>query len=95
MQGVMYDIDTIDDLVDRLGGDTAVADWLGISQPAVANWKARQCIGSGWHLRIYARVREMGLSINPAVFGLTEEEARGLWQRSRPSKSTATATVAA
>lgn len=93
MRMSMYDIDTIDDLIDRLGGDTAVADWLDISQPAVANWKVRKTIGAGWHLRIYARVRELNLSINPSVFGLTEHEARGLLQRRRPHQANAVATA--
>jgi hypothetical protein len=71
---MQYDINSIEELIEALGGDTAVAGMFGISQPAVANWKARGQIATGWHMRLYAEVRRMGLSINPAVFGLTEEE---------------------
>lgn len=74
-----YEITSIDELVATLGGDTAVAEWLGISQPAVANWKARGTIGSGWHLRLLAEVRRRGITIDPRVFGLTELECGDLF----------------
>ena len=77
-QSIMYDIKTIDGLVDALGGDTVLARDLGISQPAVANWKVRGQIGAGWHMRLYAKIRARGLTIDPNIFGLTEDEAIGL-----------------
>lgn len=70
----MYDINTIHELVDDLGGDTVVARWLGISQPAVAAWKVRQQIPPGWHIRLYAETARRGRSVNPAVFGLSEDD---------------------
>lgn len=77
----MYDIDTIDALVDELGGDSRLAEDLGISQPAVANWKARGQIGAGWHMRLLAKVFERGKTINPAVFGMSEREAKALFPK--------------
>jgi len=77
----MDTITTIDDLVTALGGDTALADWLGISQPAVANWKVRGSIPPGWHLRILARLRREGRTIDPSVFGLTNSEFVELFGR--------------
>jgi len=71
----MYDIQSIEGLVSALGGDTAVAAWLGVSQPAIANWKVRGEIPGGWHMRLFARVVGMGLTIDPAVFGLTPSES--------------------
>lgn len=71
----MQQIETVEEVVDALGGDTKVADWLGISQPAVAAWKSRESIPGGWHLRIYARLLTMGLECDPKVFGLTVDEA--------------------
>ena len=71
----MYDITTIEDLISALGGDTVVAAWLDISQPAVANWKVRGEIPGGWHMRLFARVVGMGMTIDPAVFGLTPSES--------------------
>jgi hypothetical protein len=70
----MYDINDTAELVASLGGDTAVAEWLGISQSAVANWKVRRSIPPGWHLRMLVRLRRDGKSINPSVFGLSASE---------------------
>jgi len=71
---LMYDINTIAELIERLGGDTTLARHFGITQPAVANWKVRGEIGAGWHMRLYAMARRMNLTINPAVFGMSEAE---------------------
>lgn len=76
----MYDVKTIDQLIDKLGGDTVLADALGVSQPAVANWKVRGQIAAGWHLRLLAEARRRSLTVAPGVFGLSEDEARGLFQ---------------
>lgn len=69
-----YDINTIPELIEALGGDTAVARWLGISQPAVAQWKARGAIATGWHMRLLAELRRREKSVNPIVFGLTADD---------------------
>jgi hypothetical protein len=82
----MTDIKTIEQLVDFFGGDTALADMLGISQPAVAQWKSRGHIGSGWHLRLYAEIRRKGATVEPSVFGLTREEAAGLLDDDDPPR---------
>jgi hypothetical protein len=82
----MTDIETIEQLVEFFGGDTAVADWLGISQPAVAQWKSRGQIGAGWHLRLYAEIRRRGATVEPSVFGLTTEEAAGLFDDDGPPR---------
>lgn len=74
----MHRISTVDDVVEALGGDTQVAAWLSISQPAVANWKIRGEIPGGWHLRIYARLLADGFDCDPAVFGLSQEDADAL-----------------
>lgn len=75
----MYDIETIDQLIEKLGGDTVVAGMFDISQPAVANWKVRGQIAAGWHLRLLAISREKGLRVSPAVFGLGEKDAAALF----------------
>ena len=86
----MKHIASIDDLVDFLGGDTAVAAAFGISQSAVAQWKLREQIAAGWHLRLLAEVRRRGATIDPGVFGLSDEEAVGLFEvdarRARPKR---------
>ncbi len=63
-------IDTIASLVDALGGPSAVADWLGISQSAVSNWIMRDEIPPGWHLRLYLKSEELGWRVDPRLFGL-------------------------
>lgn len=75
-----YDINTIGELVDVLGGDTAVAEKLGISQPAVGNWKMRGTIGAGWHLRLFAECVRLNKTVSPRVFGLDEEEVPVLFR---------------
>lgn len=74
---------TIDELIDFLGGNTALAEMLGIDQSAVSQWKIRRQIGSGWHLRLLSEVRARGADVHPSVFGLSEEEARGLFSDRR------------
>jgi hypothetical protein len=81
---MMQHVETVEDVVDALGGDTQVAAWLGISQPAVAAWKSREAIPGGWHLRIYARLLAMGIECDPKVFGLTADEASVLQNSLHP-----------
>lgn len=75
----MTHIGTIAELVDFFGGDTAVAAMLGISQSAVAHWKLRNQIAAGWHLRLLAEISRRGATVDPEVFGLSEDEAAGLF----------------
>jgi hypothetical protein len=91
----MYDIKTIDGLISELGGDTVLAADLDISQPAVANWKVRGEIPSGWHMRLYARVIAMGKTIDPAVFGLTAQESAAINRLSPRTPSAGNGAVAA
>lgn len=75
----MYDLNSIDDVVEFLGGDTAVADWLDISQPAVGNWKVRGVIPPGWHTQLLLRIRAGGKSVDPAIFNMTATDFRVLF----------------
>ncbi len=70
----MYDINTIEELINALGGNTILAAELHVAQPAVANWKVRGQIPTGWHMRLYALLAKQGLTLNPEVFGMTEDE---------------------
>lgn len=78
MHCLMHDIGTIDDLVRALGGPSALGEFLGISQEAVSNWKARQDIPPGWHLRLFVELQRRGKSVDPRVFGLRGSEAEVL-----------------
>lgn len=74
-------IRSIDELVDEFGGDTSLAEYLGISQSAVAQWKIRGSIAAGWHLRLFAELTKRGRTVHPSVFGLSEAEAGHLFLR--------------
>lgn len=78
-----YDIDSIDELVQAFGGDSKVAEWLGISQPAVAAWKIRREIPRGWHMQLFARLLREGKSVAPHVFGMDASEYEFLFARMR------------
>lgn len=80
----MYDINSIEELIDALGGDTVLASELGISQPGVGNWKVRGFIPPGWHMRLFAELRKRGQTMNPEVFGMTEDEFGPLAETDRP-----------
>ncbi len=81
----MKEITTIHELVEFFGGDTAMADFFGTTQPVVGQWKRRHAIATGWHLRILAEARRRGARVHPSVFGLSEEDAASLFPEwSRP-----------
>lgn len=82
----VYDLNTIDDLIEALGGPVKLGKSLDISQSAVSQWKVRGHISDGWHMRLFADATALGLSVNPVVFDLTEEQFAPLAvARSRPS----------
>ncbi len=66
---------SVSEVVDALGGPSALGARFNIGQSAVSNWNMRGEIPTGWHLRIYLSVKEMGLDIDPEVFGLEVYEA--------------------
>lgn len=76
----MYDINSIDELIERLGGPTVIGEKFGISQEAVSNWSVRGNIGGSRHVQLLAMTRRKGLSVNPIVFGLNEKDVEGLFQ---------------
>lgn len=71
-------IRTVDDVVDALGGDTVVGKRFRLSQSAVANWRLRGEIPGAWHLRIFVDLKRRGFDFDPAVFGLSDEDAAAL-----------------
>lgn len=75
-EDMRHDIETIEELISTLGGPTVIAEWLGISQEAVSNWKIRQSIPPGWHWKLAGAVYRKGQSINTkTVFGVDPEDA--------------------
>lgn len=69
-------IQTIDQLVDALGGTGEVGEWADIGANAVANWIARGWIPPGWHLRLYIEANRRGLKLAyERLFGLSTDDA--------------------
>ena len=89
---IMYDIKTIEQLVDVLGGPVILGGKFGISQEAVSNWSIRGNIPGGWHVQLYAMAAREGLTIDPSVFKLTEGDVAGLFKPPRHSKKMLRAT---
>jgi hypothetical protein len=77
-------IETIEHLIEALGGSTRVAEWAGMADHSgVSQWISRGVIPSGWHLRLYLQCCRRGLSVDwQKVLGLTAEEA-DLLERNR------------
>lgn len=76
----MHDIETIEHLIEEMGGPTKMGAWLGISQEAVSAFKVRG-VPPGWHVRILAEMRRRGKSLNPDVLGISDDDARVLFPR--------------
>lgn len=87
---MIYDIDTIGGLIERFGGPSSLGRQLGVTQEAVSMWRIRGSIPTGWHMRLAARAAREGLRVNPSVWGLDEDDVRGLC----PSAHTAAHTAA-
>lgn len=71
-------IKSVDELIDALGGDTEVGKMFRLSQSAVANWRLRNEVPGAWHLRLLIRVSQLGMSIDPEVFGVSGDDADAL-----------------
>lgn len=68
-------ITSIEGLVKALGGTTAVADWLGVQPSAVSMWIDRGHIPPGWHLRLFLRCAEKGVTVDLGLFGIGKPAA--------------------
>lgn len=79
-----YDVNSIEQLVEVLGGPTVLGEEFGITQEAVSNWGTRVNIPGSWHLQLLAMVSRKRLTVNPKVFNLTEKQMEGLFQPPRP-----------
>ncbi len=69
-------LSTIDDVIDEMGGPTAIAAWLNISQSAVSNWRIRNEIPMGWHYRLARHAERLGMRIDDAVFNLDPNDPK-------------------
>jgi hypothetical protein len=90
---MMKRLQTVDQILDAFGGakrpadnNKTIASWLGLNTSAVCNWRERNNIPSGWHMRFYLEAEKRGMKIDPRVFGV-EDEAPSPVKKKRPAPS--------
>ena len=66
----MRKIGTFAEAIEFLGGNAAVAAWLGVPENHVATMKHRGRAPRGCMLQFYLTLRDRGAEPAPAVFGL-------------------------
>ena len=62
---MIFPMMTVDDLVEALGGTGATAVLLGLSAPAVSNWRAAGAVPPKHHYRLYRLCQERGIDWQP------------------------------
>lgn len=65
-------IETIDELIDAMGGTGEAARWAGTTDACVSNWRAREYLPSGYHLRALIWMNEHSYKAAPSLFGLND-----------------------
>lgn len=70
-------LETVDSVIEAVGGPSAAASLAGVGLPAVSNWKARGKIARDKSELFRLALAAKGLEAAPAVFGFKiAEEAR-------------------
>jgi DNA-binding transcriptional regulator YdaS (Cro superfamily) len=69
-------LNSVDDVIDALGGASSVAALTGVHAPAVSNWRARGKISQGKFLVIKAALDAREMHVAPSVFGFKDSEVR-------------------
>ena len=65
-------LNTVDDVIETLGGATAVAALAGVGVPAVSNWSKRGRISQGSFMIVRDALAALGKEAAPSVFGFKE-----------------------
>ena len=65
---------SVDDIIEALGGTSAVAKRAGVSPSAVSNWRALGSIPAEYFLAFEAWAGERGVRLDPSVFGFKNLE---------------------
>ncbi len=86
---MIYDIDSIDELIRFFGGPTKLGHELGIGDNAICNWAARGFIPPSWHLRLYVDLRRLEKTANPELFEMPAESASVLFPRGKSAEHVA------
>lgn len=70
-------LDTVEAVIDELGGNSAVAKLTGFGPSAVSNWRARGRIPAKLHLTFSGALARNGKTADPQLFGMTRLEGVG------------------
>jgi hypothetical protein len=62
-------IRTVDEAIEALGGTQRASEELGVSPPAISNWKFRGNIPSDKFMLVTAALKVAGKTIDPRLFG--------------------------
>lgn len=71
-------LSTVDDVIDALGGPSAMAEIFGGSSSRFSNYKLRGFFPKAMHMEIYVQCMKRGLTIAPLLVGMDAEVARRL-----------------
>jgi DNA-binding transcriptional regulator YdaS (Cro superfamily) len=66
-------LESVDEVIEALGGTQRSAEQLGVLPTAVSNWKARGKIPSDKFLVISGALRERGKKVSSTIFGFSEQ----------------------
>ena len=67
-------LETVDSVIDAVGGPSAAASLAGVGLPAVSNWKARGKIARDKSELFRSALAAKGLEAAPVVFGFKVAE---------------------
>lgn len=69
-------LETVDEVIDAVGGTADAAKIAGVKPPGVSNWRARGRIPADKSMIFAEALRPLGKSASPSVFGIEPAEAR-------------------
>ncbi len=68
-------LNSVDDVIDALGGPSKTADLTGVGASAVVNWRTRG-IAPAKFLLVTQALKSRGLEASPGVFAFKKQKAR-------------------
>lgn len=72
---IMRHVETANDIIDTLGGTSAVAKMLKRSPQQVSNWRADGRLPSSVYLLVSNELAKYGKVASPRLFGISEPAA--------------------
>lgn len=71
---MMYDINSLDELIAELDGPSGAAGLFQSRDSAICNWRARGYVPPSRHLTILVELKKRGKTIDPAVLDRSKED---------------------